>query len=124
MNPLASDAIAQIVEKYAHTIRPKGTPQKAPSPLADMAWGLANADALAPIVLDQSPRARTLRRARRIALRHAWGMEVIRRVLDECGARSEVDLTDEGVAYLLDEVERQDGRAQTACDDDDAPPAR
>lgn len=126
MNPTARDAIANIIGDYAHTIRPITKPKPAfQKPLlSGMDWHLANAQALEPVVLDQTPRARGIRQIRRIANRHSWGPELIHRAMDDAGVQTEEQMTDEAILSLLEEMQRQHDRAHAGCDDDDAPPAR
>lgn len=113
------------IEEIARIIAERGTPDDRPAPeMRGYNWFDANVDALAPITLDQSPKARALRKVKRIAAKYPWGGEVIRRAMDASGCWDENDLPADAVAVLLAEMQRQDDRAMAACDDEDPPPAR
>ncbi|MCQ4165114.1 hypothetical protein [Tahibacter harae] len=73
--------------------------------------------------LDQSPRARALRRISEIVKTRGWEAAVTR-ALDQHGATCVADLSDEAVYQLRDRVERYEDCAETCCDPDDALPAR
>lgn len=122
MNQFARETLEEIIAKHAKDLRPR-SPSKLPGPPA-FAWYAANADALAPIVLDQSPRARMLRKIRDLAFRYPWGPRLVQRAMDSARVECETDLPEPAMIELLAEVERQHDRAMFACDDDDAPPAR
>lgn len=117
MNPFAVEEIARLVAEHGVPRRPSGI-----SPAYE--WFASNADALQPLSIDQSPRARSWRAVQRIAARYPWGEYAIMRAMDRLFASGEHELTDAQVSDLLREMEKLDERAMLACDDDDAAPAR
>lgn len=123
---LREERIQELTDLIAAQMPPR-TIQFTPTPTPQanaFAWYAANADALAPVVLDQSPRARTWRAIQRIAARYPWGDYVITRAFDRFMAGSDADLSNEQMTELLGEMQHYDDRAKYACDDDEAPPAR
>lgn len=74
-------------------------------------------------VLDTSPRARAIRRIAEIANGRGWQLEVTR-TLDRHAASYMDDLPEDAVIALRDRMEYFEDCVQTACDPDDAPPAR
>lgn len=76
---------------------------------------------MAPV--DQSPRARALRRVQEIVTMRGWQVEVTR-TLDRNEVSHVDDLPEEAVFALRDRMEYFEDCVQTCCDPDDAPPAR
>jgi hypothetical protein len=76
-----------------------------------------------PAALEQTPRARAIRRIEEIAESRGWQREVTR-TLDRHEAAYLCDLEDEVVLALRDRMEYFEDCVQTCCDPDDAPPAR
>lgn len=120
MNLFLRDELATIIAEEMASI-PSPPPVRVSSALE---WRGYNEDLLAPVVLDQSPKARTLREIRRIAYRYPWGPMLIQRAMDDAGVAIETDLSEVEASILLMEIRRHDDRAQHVCDDDQAPPAR
>lgn len=74
-------------------------------------------------VLVQTPRARAEREIERIALTYGWQIAVSR-ALDAAGAVSVECLDDSQVDQLLERMRAYVDQAMTACDCEEAPPAR
>jgi len=113
-----------LAEEVARLLAERGTPLDPPIAPTEFAWYSHNVDTLAPVMLDQSHNARAWRKIKRIAAKYSWGAEVIKRAMDDAGAWTEDALPTEDIDALLIEMQRQDDRAMSACDMDDAPPAR
>lgn len=73
--------------------------------------------------IEQTPRARAIRRIAEIAGMRGWQI-AITRALDECAAAHVSDLPDSAVFALRDRMEYFEDCAQTCCDPDDCLPAR
>ncbi len=74
-------------------------------------------------VLNVSRRARAIRRIAEIANSRGWQLEITR-TLDRHEAAYVDDLPEDAVLALRDRMEYFEDCVQTACDPDDAPPAR
>lgn len=120
MNQFARESLEEIIARHAGDLRP-ATP---PASSGRFAWYAANFDALAPVRIDESRKARNLREAKRIAYRYPWGQMIIQRAMDHAGVGDDTELSEADVDLLLQEVRRHDERAQYVCDDGEAPPAR
>ena len=77
----------------------------------------------APVLIDQSARARALRQIRRIATWYGWQNE-IEAALDLAAVSSVEGLGDDQVAALHQRLAGLEDCAQNALDSPDAPPAR
>lgn len=75
------------------------------------------------VVIDTSPRAKTVREIERIASWYGWGAEIVRH-LDHCGATSLPELIDSDVDALLTRLQRLEECVREGLDCPDAPPAR
>lgn len=73
--------------------------------------------------IEQSPRARAEREIQRIALTYGWQGAVVR-ALDDAGATELAGLDDQLLDGLARQMREYVDRAMTACDFDEAPPAR
>lgn len=71
----------------------------------------------------QSPRARAEREIERIAVTYGWQLAVVR-ALDAARVTSLAGLDDDQVDQLADRMRRLVDCAMSACDPEDAPPAR
>lgn len=89
-------------------------PPPPPSQAANDSWFAA---------IEQTPRARALRRIQEIATGRGWQIEVTR-ALDRNEVNHIDDLDDHAVFALRDRMEYFEDCVQCACDPDDAPPAR
>lgn len=74
-------------------------------------------------VVEQSPRARSLREIARIATWYGLGAEVTR-WLDREGVEVAGELSDDGVESLVARLKHLEDALQTGCDPADIPPAR
>jgi hypothetical protein len=74
-------------------------------------------------VLEQSPKARAIRRIAEIVNFHGWQIEVTR-ALDRHAASYVDDLPQDAVLALRDRMEHLEECAQYGCDPEDALPAR
>jgi hypothetical protein len=84
-------------------------------------WYDHNLGALTAI--EQTARAKAMRRILDIASRRGWGMEITR-ACDRCNAHSPAELTDDAVFKLLARMERFEDAAESCCDLGDDFPAR
>lgn len=120
MNQFARESLEEIIARHAGDLRP-ATP---PATSGRFAWYAANSDALAPVRIDESRKARNLREVKRIAYRYPWGQMLIQRAMDRAGVSEDSELSEPDVDALLQEARKLDERAQYVCDDGEAPPAR
>lgn len=86
-------------------------------------WYQFNSDCGLP-VLEQTPRARALRRIALIAGWRPWGQREVQRFLDARAATSPSALDDSTVMELQERMEQLETSAQTCCDPDEDTPAR
>lgn len=73
-------------------------------------------------VIDQSPRARAIRRISAIAAHRGWQLEITR-TLDKHRASYVSELTDDAIDSLCTRMEKFEDCVQCGCDLQDAPPA-
>ena len=98
-------------------------PELTPEAQALRAFQLHEFNAAPPLVLDQSPRARSTREIMRIANGYGWTSEV-ERALDAAGATMLSSLSDLDLEDLLARMRRLEDCVHMAGDSPDAPPAR
>lgn len=122
MNPFLRDELAAIIaEEIAAAPPTPAEPPPAPS-MPAWQWFEFN-DSVVTMRLEQTPRARAIRRISYIADAHKWG-SVVAKTLDRKGAHGIEDLPDGDLDALLEQMENYVLSAQTCCDDPDALPAR
>lgn len=115
------DSVARVRQLLAEARTPKPTDSE--EARARRAFDYFDFNSSPPPVLEQTPRARTLRDITRIATWYGWGGEVAR-ALDAAQASSPADLTDEQLEALQARLQRLEHCAQEGLDCPDAPPAR
>jgi len=98
-------------------------PEPTPEAQALKAFQFYDFNSAPPVVLDQSPRARSMREIMRIARWYGWGGE-IDRALDAAGAEMLSSLSDSELERLQARMRNLEDCVHTAGDCPDVPPAR
>lgn len=116
---LRDDLAAMIAEEIgACGIKPQKRPEPASALSRSWQWYDHN-DSVLSLVVEQTPRARALRRIATIVDAKGWTRGVTR-ALDRHGVSRLEDLSDEALEHLQEQMEAFVLSSQTGCEDPDA----
>lgn len=124
---LREERIQELTDLIAARMPPRKisfTATTTPTLLPAYDWFSANALALEPVILDQTAKARCIRKIMDLASRYPWGRVVVQRAMDIAGAVTTSEMSEGALDDLLGDLNLLHDRAQCVCDPDDAPPAR